>query len=101
MPAYSSKPAMIRQLLPLLLAACLVVTQLLSVLHQHQPLDTPDGEICLKCLVLQQGSSALSAPLFSFHQPVVWLVVPLVALSGKVSETQIFTPIARGPPSDS
>jgi len=100
MRLFSSRVVVIRRVFPLLLAAYLVATQLLSVLHQHQPLDAVQGEICLKCLVLQQGSSALPAPLLSLYQPVVWLILPLASNSGRLYEMQLIGPLARGPPSE-
>ncbi|WP_293672675.1 hypothetical protein [Thiolapillus sp.] len=67
---------------------------------EHQPLDAAQGEVCLKCLVLQQGSSALPAPLLSLYQPVVWLILSLASDSGRLYEMQLIGPVARGPPSE-
>lgn len=89
-----------KRVFPLLLAAYLVATQLLSVLHQHQPLDANQGEICLECLVLQQVSSALPAPSLSFFQPVSWLILPFVVALDSLHEIQVTAPVARGPPSE-
>ncbi|WP_457669171.1 hypothetical protein [Thiolapillus sp.] len=100
MQLVASKFTVIKRVFPLVLATYLVATQLLSVFHQHQPLDTAQGEVCLKCLVLQQASSALPAPLLSLYQPVVWLILPLASISDQLVEMQLVAPVARGPPSE-
>jgi hypothetical protein len=72
---------------------------MLAFMHQHQSLETGQGEVCLKCIVLQQATSAIPAVPLSFFQPDTWLILPQVFVPDYLPMLQVSRPAARGPPS--
>lgn len=88
-----------RRAFSVLLAVYLVATQILAFMHQHQSLEAGKGEVCLKCMVLQQASSALPAVPLSFFQSDTWLILPQVFVPDSLPMMQVSRPAARGPPS--
>ena len=83
----------------MLLAVYLAATQMLAFMHQHQSLEAGQGDICLKCIVMQQAASALPAVPLSFLQPDAWLILPQVFVPDYLPMLQASRPAARGPPS--